>query len=212
MVSMRVLVLENEPFASVPVVDELRAAGIDVARCNDPDGPAFPCNGLKDARRCPLDAESISVAVVTGHSAATDRDIAPREQGARCALRQHIPLVIVGERSQSPLLPFATTWAAGPESVVTAVHAATQARLPEHERVALEAFQGVLDTHELGDIKPAVTARHHDGGVRIELCPSAPIPAKVAEIAGVRVVGAVRAFDPFAGFLSVTLEGDSAVS
>jgi hypothetical protein len=209
---MRVLVFESDEGASTPVVDELTAAGIEVARCHDPEGPAFPCKGLQDHRACPLDGAPVSAAVLTGPGTHTEDGLSSREQGARCALRQHIPLVVVGPRTASPMSAFTTTFAAGPETAVDAIRAAAAARLPRHEAAAIDAFRLVLDTHDLAGVDADVAVTHRDGGLRVELRPSAGIPEKVAEIAGVRAMGAVRAVDSDAAFISVAIEPGRTIS
>ena len=205
---MRILVLESEGGTSEPVVDELMAAGHDVARCHDPAGPAFPCNGLKDHRDCPLDAGTISVAVLTGDHAPAHEHSESGEQGARCALRQYIPLVVVGHQKHSSVSSYATGFAAGPEAVVAAVEFAASSHLPRHEQVAVDAFRLALDTHGLTDVAARVQATLDDRGVRVVLLPSEKIPDKVAEVAGVRVAGAVRAIDPDAAMISVSVNVD----
>jgi len=203
---MRVLVLEGDGKSSAGVVEELTAAGLEVARCSDEGGPAFPCNGLMAGRTCPLENHAVSAVVVTTQPEAHSDDLAPHEEGVRCALRQYIPVVLVGDQTDSPLAPYATTIAADADALLPALHEAVEARLPQHEAVATDMFRWVLDTHGLADVGASVRASRGDRGVRLTLYPSEAIPAKVAEVAGVRVAGAVRALDSHSPMFAVSVE------
>ena len=101
---MRVLVLEGEPGAAGEVERRLRAAGHEVVRCHEPGLPLFPCVGLSDGA-CPLDGPRVDVAVtVRGHVRPSP---ALTEDGAVCALRAGIPLVMAGRTVLNPFAPWA---------------------------------------------------------------------------------------------------------
>jgi hypothetical protein len=69
-------------------------------------------------RRLPLDADDVSVAVVS-HAGDT---LAPSEHGALCASRQRIPVVVVGTTDAQPFGP--GVWAAGDDLLATCEEAA----------------------------------------------------------------------------------------
>ncbi len=201
---MRVLLVDDDGDATVPLVDALVGAGIEVARCHEPGRPAFPCKGLTSQHDCPLDESAIS-AVVARSSDPGLLDAEVRE-GTRCALRQYVPLVLVGDHSHSPLSPFASSFAEDPSEVVDAVQAAMAAPLPRHEETARTMFRQVLDLHDLHDVLASARVTRAGRGVRVTLRASEPIPTAVAEVACVRVVGAIRAIDTSSANVSVGFE------
>jgi hypothetical protein len=176
---MRVLLLEGEPGASCEAALDLAAAGHTVARCHSRDEPAFPCRGLTDDA-CPLDDGDVdAVVVVRGVEVLGGPDRDSGEDGARCALRRHVPLVLAGEPARS----------------VRTVETAAHAPLRRHADTARIAFAAVLEAHGLDSrLADAVVTR--DGGqLHVRLTPSGPVPTAVLEIASVRVAGAIRAVD-----------------
>jgi len=200
---MRVLVVEDVEGAARPVVDELVGAGHAVAFCHDPEGSGFPCNGLHETPTCPLDGAPVDLAVVVR----SDCGEAPtsRETGAACAIRRHIPLVEVGQHQHSPYLGLTAGISQGPESVVHAVEYTATHPLPRHTVEARRVFRQVLDVHELTWVSADAEVHRCDGSLHIRLLPDLEIPKQVAEVAGVRVSGAIRALDPDALTISVSL-------
>src|SRR3712207_6780289 len=95
--ALNVVVVESSPAAADVACDELVAAGHRVLRCHDAHGASFPCNGLVDGATCPLDREGEEAVDVALDVRVRPRpDAAPLEDGARCALRARLPLVIAG--------------------------------------------------------------------------------------------------------------------
>jgi hypothetical protein len=192
---MRVLLLEGEPGASCEAALDLAAAGHTVARCHSRDEPAFPCRGLTDDA-CPLDDGDVdAVVVVRGVEVLGGPDRDSGEDGARCALRRHVPLVLAGEPARSPLGAFAAAVSTEPDQLVRTVETAAHAPLRRHADTARIAFAAVLEAHGLDSrLADAVVTR--DGGqLHVRLTPSGPVPTAVLEIASVRVAGAIRAVD-----------------
>lgn len=201
---MRVLVLEGEPGAAADAADRLVDAGHQVSRCHEPGARPFPCNGLIDGQRCPLEEENVDAAVVVRGQSHVDPTAS--EDGVRCALRRYIPLVVVGRNEQSPYLDWATAISQGPETVVTAVEHAVAAPLPRHEAAAAKSLREALDTHGLPEIQADARVRHRGGDLHVMLIPSGPVPSIVAEMASVRAAGAIRSFDTYASVIDVIVE------
>ncbi len=94
-----VLVVGTDAWAIDRTAAALRAAGMRVRRCQEPNEPAFPCNAFVTGRTCPLD-EGFDV-VLTAR-ARPARDPEPREAGVVCALRTRHPLVVAGVTGANP--------------------------------------------------------------------------------------------------------------
>jgi hypothetical protein len=192
---MRVLLLEGEIGASCGAATELTAAGHTIARCHAQDEPSFPCRGLT-ADACPLDDGDVdAVVVVRSAEEGSGPDRASGEDGARCALRRHIPLVLAGAAGRSPLEAFAAAVSTGPDELVEAVEGAAHAPLRRHADSARVAFAAVLEAHGLDPRLAEVVVARDGGQLRVRLAPPGPVPPAVLEIASVRVAGAIRSVD-----------------
>jgi hypothetical protein len=123
---MRVLVVESDRDTCDAVVEILEDAGHDVARCHEHGLPAFPCNSLIDGE-CPVhDGGGVDVAVTVRrhvHPAPM-----PLEDGVTCALRRHVPVVLVGIAALQPFGRFGIVTAARDEDVVDACARAVAVR------------------------------------------------------------------------------------
>ncbi len=217
---MRVLLLEGEPGAAADAAAELRAAGHELAHCHETGTATFPCNGLIAGHECPIDAGAIDVAVVVrddvaraaGSIGSDDAQAwvpSPGEDGVSCALRTFIPVVVVGPQT-SPFLDYATAISPDADTVVPAVEHAATAPLPRHSAAARQALREVLDTHGLPDVTADARVRRKGDDLRVVLHTSQEVPPIVHEMAAVRAVGAIRAFDAHADVIDVTLDASSA--
>jgi len=191
---MRVLLLEGELGASCDAALQLAEAGHTVARCHSQDEASFPCRGLS-AHVCPLDEGDVdAVVVVRAGEAPEGPEREFGEDGARCALRRHIPLVLAGETGRSPLGAFAAAISEA-DGLVDVVEKAAHAPLRQHEATARVAFATVLEAHGLDSRIAEVEVTRDAGRLHVTLVPTAPVPTAVLEMASVRVAGAIRAVD-----------------
>jgi hypothetical protein len=200
---MRVLLVGHDGDTTAQLADALTDADVEVARCHDPGRPTFPCHGLLGNRDCPLEGPAISAVVTATGRPGIDDDV---EAGTSCALRRHVPLVLVGGRESSPLAPFAASHADEPDELVEAINAAIAAPLRDHEAVAVAMFRQVLDKHDLFDVRAAARVTRKGRGLRVVLQPSLAIPDVVAEVACVRVAGALRKVDSTSPDINVGVE------
>ena len=209
---MRVLVVGTDTSDSSASVQALRGAGHDIARCHPADAAAFPCSGLVGPG-CPLEHGGADVVVIAnepGSESWAEVEITDAhdgsEDGARCALRRHLPLVTMGCSATSPLVEWASDVARSPEELPEVVERVGSAPLRRHEAAAEEMFRATLDLHGLPEVEAHVDVTRADGAVRVVLRPSVSIPPAVAEKASVRVVGALTKLDPTAARVSVAVE------
>jgi hypothetical protein len=109
---MRILCTETEPGVGDAVVDRLQEGGHEVVGCFDGHvGPSRPCVGL-DHDACPLDREG-AVDVAIAVRAPGSPLPTPTETGVTCALRRHLPLVVVGDARPNPFARWTTVSTAG---------------------------------------------------------------------------------------------------
>jgi hypothetical protein len=190
---MRVLLTESDAEASQLAADVLREAGHEVVRCTADEG-GFPCRGVAQGD-CPLD-EAVDVAVSAPAGLPPEPEAG--ELGVVCALRRHIPLVVVS--------PDGSTWPASRYEVsarsdlVAACARAAAAPLPRHSSVAQDVVRQVC-----GDDATATVLR--DGSrLWIRLRVPDGTDRKVLDAAAVRAEAAVRQVDRSAAIVDVTVE------
>jgi hypothetical protein len=194
---MRVLVVGTVPSAIEAAVTQIVAAGHEVARCHESGEGAFPCAALNEGRACPLEGTPVDVAV-TVRDRAWPRP-SPFEDGAICALRRRIPLVVAGRTALQPFERWSSRTLDG-SGLVAACEEAAAAPLPGHGEAARQAASQVITAP--GDVEATVWRRH--GALQVEIT----VPADCADLTtkvAARVTGALRAFDGFATAINVTV-------
>lgn len=202
---MRVLILEDEQGAATEAVARLEQAGHEISRCHDPGAAPFPCHGMEEGHECPLDAERVDVALVVRREARAEPSAG--EDGARCALRRHIPLVVAGEVGETPYADWAAVVKPGTEAVTEAVREAASAPLRRHAEAARRSLRAVLEHHGLDAAAAEADVKRLGADLRITLHPGVEVDQAVAEMASVRAVGAVRDIDPYPRVIDVTIAG-----
>jgi hypothetical protein len=191
--SLNVLVLEGTPGAARSACDELRAAGHTVLRCHDPHASAFPCHGIADGRTCPLDGQAVDVALdvrSTPHPQAL-----PYEDGVRCAIHAHVPVVVAGATTLKPYEPYAAAVVDHLYDVVESCERAAHAPLRRHGAVAERVLAEVLRTHGVEPSDATVDVTRDRGALGIEVHGADLLDRQTKNIAAARIIGAVRALD-----------------
>lgn len=198
---MQVLVVGTTPSGVEPAVTQLEAAGHTVARCHEAGADAFPCQALSESGTCPLEGPPIDV-VVTVRNHAWPRP-SPFEDGALCALRRQIPLVVAGVTALQPFERWSPrTVEKGEDLAQVCVESAT-APLPQHGAAARRAAADVLAVAGCPEDVDATVVRRL-GALHAEI----KIPASQLDLSGTvaaRVVGALRSLDPFAAAIDAAM-------
>jgi hypothetical protein len=197
---MRVLVLETSRGASARAERALETAGHEVVRCH-PRGQWGPlCKALEDGT-CVLSGIDVALTV---REPPFPRP-APLEDGALCALRSHVPLVVAGSPILNPFERWAAEVVSRGDDVVAGCERAATGPLREHSRLATEALRSLLEAHreDAGDAQAVVNRSH--GVLRVTLSSREPLSRAMAEMAAVRVIGAVRELDPNAVGIDITM-------
>jgi hypothetical protein len=196
---MRVLVLGDGAVSRTEITEKLEADGHAVDHCHDPGEAPFPCNGLIEGRGCPLDGGEVEVAVLITGDAPPGAD-----DGARCALRRHIPLVLVGD-TQTHYDGWAATQASV-DGLDDAIHRAASQPLARHAEAAVRSFRSVLANHELDGSAAGARVLRDGPDLHATLFAPQPLPKEVADMACVRAAGAIRDVDPYARRINVSVE------
>ncbi|MBI2706157.1 MAG: hypothetical protein HYX32_12820 [Actinobacteria bacterium] len=205
---MRVLVLESEPGLADDLVTELASSGHSIARCHERGEAPFPCKALASRGRCPLDEAPVEVAIAVDGSLHAASAPPPEHDGARCALRRTIPLVIAGPENTA-LAPWAsrTVTSADTRTIVTAAEEAATAPLSRHADAALGALKTVLDIHGLENNDAVAEVVRERDELTVRLNPGVEVSQKLREVASIRALSAVREADPFAARIGVKVVG-----
>lgn len=198
---MRVLVVGTLPGSIERAANELSAAGHEVVRCHAEDDPPFPCFALQDGQRCPLEGDPVDVVL-----AARNRPW-PRptrlEDGALCAIRRHVPLVVT-----DPVFnPFEkwTTRVATPGAVPEACEQAADAPLDPHGEIAATAATAMLERAGADASRVSATVHRQRGRLRVQL----ELPSEALEIGAdvvPNVLAALRAYDRHATGIDISVD------
>ena len=196
---MRVLVVGTLPNAISRVDRELQAAGHEVVRCHEAGEPAFPCAALAEKQTCPLERAPVDVTVTV-----RDRPWSgpsPFEDGAVCALRQHIPLVAV-DADINPFEPWTRREASSGDDLSAVCEEAATAPLPLHSRIASGTAGEVVELAGFDPLGTDGVVHRRRGALHVMV----DVPEAAAGIHGViaaRVVTALREIDRHASGIDV---------
>ena len=196
---MKILVLETDRRAADDAVRSLTEAGHEVARCHERDLPAFPCDALCDDRGCPLDDWVDVVLTMRAHPYPRPT---PSEDGVICGIRHHVPLVVGGTSALNPFASWTSEIADGAD-VVAACEAAARRPLREHSRIATEESRRlVADAGMPADAVEAIV-RREPRRLAVDVTVPEDADRRLGDVIAVRVAGAIRALDRYAGVIDV---------
>jgi hypothetical protein len=201
MTTLRVLLTEDEAGVAAPARDRLVAAGHEVVQCSARSDSEFPCVALADPASCPLRAGVVDVTLAmrrTGAGTPTRR-----EDGALCAVRNHVPLVVASDGGPDPFATWEAAAVGFDADVVAACERAAHRPLPRHSDIARAAAREVVrratragsvveSRHRLDAIDADV--RRVDGRLSVHVRgPDAT--SAVQHMIAVRVTAALRSYD-----------------
>jgi len=200
--ALNVLLVENEVNAGARAAGELREAGHCVLACHDEDCAAFPCRGVREPSACPLRSHDVDVALLVRSGVRAQPSA--REDGARCAVMQRIPLVVAGEPVLDPYDEFATRTLSRTYDVVAACELAATAPIDSLSRRATAKLLEVCGAAAPPGLRAEVTRR--DGRLRVRGFDTDTMTRDERSRAAVRVAMALRELDPFAAGIDVALD------
>lgn len=201
--TLNVMVLESESAGADEAMEELVEAGHTVLQCHDRGQPAFPCRGILDAAACPLEAHAVDVALSVRPRVRSQP--APSEDGVRCALMAHVPLVVAGPSALDPYDRFATRVLDRTYRVVETCEAAAADELPAYAHLAKDVLADSLGAEKASSAVVSVTRR--SGGLRAQVTGLDDASSEQRQRAVVRIVGALRRRDSDARTIDVSWNG-----
>ena len=136
--TLNVLVLESEHGAADEARRELAEAGHVVLQCHEPGRAGVPVH--RPRRRVGVPAARGVVDVALTVRSRVRSQPAPTEDGVRCALMEHVPLVVAGPSALEPFDGFETRVLDRTYDVVATCEEAASAELVEYERRAAEVI------------------------------------------------------------------------
>ncbi len=203
---MHILLVEGHAGEALETEKTLQELGHAIHRCTDHDADAFPCNGMVSGS-CPLEHEPIDAAVLVRTELA---DMASsREDGARCALRRHVPLVLAGDVEASAFRDWATDTTDDLAAIPDAIERAAHRQLDRHSEAAKRSFLAVLVGNDLSTDGADAAVRRSGADLRVTLSSPEQIPQTLRESAAVRASGAVRDVDPYVSRIDVEVSSPS---
>ena len=179
--------------------DELRDRGHAVSVCH-PDGAAACI--AHSGGRCPLERGTIDAAVLIRSHATADE--LPLERGAWCAVQRNVPLVVGGDPADNPYGPWAAAEDDG-SAISRTVETIVGLPLPALSSVATHALQESLERIGAPDHRARVEVHRRHGGLVATMIGVASVSSAQAARISVRVAGAIRAADPWARRIDVTI-------
>ena len=190
---MRIAMIQSDPSAGARAQTLLEDAGHEVLTCVDDVGTPFPCRGVAGGT-CPLAAGAV---VAVSAPASLPPEPQAGDIGLICAMRRHLPLVVVA--------PDGVGWRGArvrsvtADDLVAAVEEAASAVLPVHTGAVLDEVRSVA-----GEAASAAVTRSAEGlEVLVEL--PEDIDDRAAEKIAVRAQAAIRRVDPWAPTVDVRI-------
>jgi hypothetical protein len=200
--SLNVMVLESDRGAADDAVHELERAGHVVLRCHDPGAPAFPCRGIVELSACPVRSHGVDVALTV--RARQRAEPTAHEDGVGCALMHRLPLIVAGPSLLDPYEGHEVRVLDRTADIGRACEEVAAAALPEHSRVATDAWRASREPNvALTSARVVVTRRR--GWLLVSITGVGSLLPRQKDAAIVRVMAKVREFDPFAKGLDIVV-------
>lgn len=197
---MRVLLVGTLPGVIDRTEEVLRSAGHEVLHCRDEHAGTFPCTALAVRGSCPFETAPIDV-VVSARDRPWPRP-SPLEDGAICAIRRLVPLVVHGVTVLEPFERWAVAETTTDEELLDAVERAATGPLPEHSAVATNVLCQLLELEGVPTEDNAAQVRRASGRLVVTLTLT-PAAEPHAAAATVKILTALRALDPYADGIDV---------
>ncbi|MFM8304744.1 MAG: hypothetical protein ACKOA9_10680 [Actinomycetota bacterium] len=197
---MRVMLVGTLPGAIDRTEEILQSGGHEVLHCRDERAGTFPCTALTERGSCPFETAPVDV-VVTTRDRAWPRPT-PTEDGALCAIRRLVPLVVHGVTALDPFAPWAAAETSTDAALLDAVGRVATGPLPEHGGVATATVQDLLAGQGITGDPSAAEVRRSGGRLVVTLRLTAAAEP-YANAMTVKILTALRGLDPYADGIDV---------
>jgi len=174
-----------------------------VFTCHESGGAAFPCRGVVHASSCPLRSHEVDVALVVRSQNHTQPTL--REDGARCALVNRVPLVVAGTPALDPFDDYATRTIDRTYDVVETCEQAAQAPIESLGRRAREVTAETLHLPASAP-RPRVEVTRRSGRLHVLVRDGSALMKQERARVGVRIAMALREIDPFAAGIDIAID------
>ena len=190
---MELLVPDESYAPAARVAEDLRRVGHVVHTCHRPTDLGWACTALR-GHPCPIERAPIDAVVVVRRG--PGRPTLP-EDGARCGLRHHIPLVIAGPIGDVPFEDRAAL-SCDLDDVGVAVEILARRPLPDHTAAAGAELTRVLTMHGLDAGASSCAVYRRSGRLLVEVRTGIPLPPEVARVVAIRIPACLRKVDQWA--------------
>lgn len=199
-VGVRVLLMSSDADTFDTTKELLESGGCEVVRCRENPTSTFVCSGF--VGRCPID-EGVAAAVVTGDGSHHEH----AEDGASCAVRRRVPLVVAGDLPGHPYGQWAAAEVRDPRRhLLAALREVTAGASPEHSAVAQAAADALIRRWSSTDMTVrAVVHRSDDGSLRAELHCEGDVPEAIVHSLADSARGKLRVYDADAPSVDVSV-------
>jgi hypothetical protein len=187
--SLDVLLMESHTGTADSAAAALEQAGHHVLRCHAPGDRGFACTELDRPGSCPLN-RPVDVALLVRREVTPHPT--PLEDGLRCAVRAHVPVVEDGPEQLDPFDPWLSGRVVGGDVVAACEQAADRA-FASFEREVLQRISGLLSVAGVpgSDVSCRIVADWPRLLVNLDV--DAEIEPSLEQALAVRALDAVRA-------------------
>ena len=199
---MHVLLTETVTPRARDAARSLEDAGHAVHRCHDAGDDDATCVGLRGGT-CPLEAEPIDLVVSVRPVGAPKPT--PLEDGVRCGIRRKVPVLVAGAITGDPWTRWEHLAWPGTDLAVP-VSRAADTPLAEHSWAATRTLRRSLLAAGLPFDATARVVRR-DGYLKVGVESGSDVPRAAVQRAAVRICQALRAIDPWARGIDVSIRG-----
>lgn len=202
-VPLDIMLVESRGGAAEGAVAELTAAGHRVHRCHEHSASSFPCAGVLDHDRCPID-RGVDVALLVRREESAEPTV--WEHGVSCALRAGVPVVEDGPAERDPYRDWIAARVGGGSLAATVEGAAHQAFDPLVRTIEARTRRLIESAHlDPDDVTWLVESRGHELVVRLQ---GPRMTRQLEQAIAVRVLDALRSIPQTYGQVDVTFGGE----
>lgn len=194
-----IMLVESRSNAAEKAVAELTAAGHRVHRCHEHGASSFPCAGVLDHDRCPIDG-GVDVALLVRREDSTEPTV--WEHGVSCALRAGVPVVEDGPAETDPYREWIAARVGGGSVAATVENVAQRAFDPLVRTIEARTRRLIESAHiDPGDVTWVVESRGHELAIRLD---GPRMTRQLQQAIAVRVLDALRSIPQTYGQVDVT--------